>query len=366
MSTVKGVVLKVEGREIILLTEDGEFLRRPVTGTVPRRGQKIEVTPEVEMQAGPGRVIAFPRVGLLRAAAVLVLAVLAASLLTSLPGGQPSAYIAIDINPSLELAIDANARVLSVEPLNEDARILLAGLNIVGRDLPTALPMLLDRARALKFLKPNGLVVASVVTDNGPGQPGPTLENDVRRILDAALADRGIPAQVEVVRAGLAEREQARALGLSVNKLLALRAAEARRLSLPVEQLRGAGLGDALGRAGLTVREVFAADEEEKPEEEGNDAPSAPDGDSDERNRPSGGKEDEDKEEHEEQEEPEGRVPDPLVDQDEGQDKAGGDGEAERENDDQAGPSPEDKPEDRDRPDAVEDEEGAEPADSDE
>ena len=51
---------------------------------------------------------------------------------------QVDSVIGIDVNPSVELSINRKNRVLSAEPLNEDAREIMDGMDLEGVDLNVA------------------------------------------------------------------------------------------------------------------------------------------------------------------------------------------------------------------------------------
>lgn len=76
-------------------------------------------------------------------------------------------YVAIDVNPSVELTLDANEKVLSVKALNEDGSILLFGADIIGDDVEKATEELVNLAKELGFItETNNSVSVSVCGDN--------------------------------------------------------------------------------------------------------------------------------------------------------------------------------------------------------
>ena len=71
-------------------------------------------------------------------------------------GGQSTAqaktYVAIDVNPSVELTLDANEKVLSVKALNEDGSVLLFNADVIGDDVEKATDELVELAKQLGFI----------------------------------------------------------------------------------------------------------------------------------------------------------------------------------------------------------------------
>lgn len=82
-------------------------------------------------------------------------------------GGEPEAvsYVSLDINPSIELTLDKNDKVLSVYGANEDAQVLLyQESGIVGADVETAIEKITSLAVQLGYLDESNTVVETSVT----------------------------------------------------------------------------------------------------------------------------------------------------------------------------------------------------------
>ncbi len=62
----------------------------------------------------------------------------------SLPVGTLNATIALDVNPSLEIEIDANGQVISIRAVNNDAELLIENLAEYGTDLNAAVDAIMD------------------------------------------------------------------------------------------------------------------------------------------------------------------------------------------------------------------------------
>ncbi len=80
---------------------------------------------------------AWQRLGALAAAFALILA--SVLLIGSLIGGTGiSATVALDVNPSIELDVDKNEKIIEAEALNAEAKTVLEGMNLKGVDLNVA------------------------------------------------------------------------------------------------------------------------------------------------------------------------------------------------------------------------------------
>ncbi|MBC8062400.1 MAG: anti-sigma factor domain-containing protein [Clostridiaceae bacterium] len=63
------------------------------------------------------------------------------------------AYVDIDINPSLEVAINKDNKVIFVKPINEDGKMLLKSLKLKGETLETAISEILNQSRHNGYIK---------------------------------------------------------------------------------------------------------------------------------------------------------------------------------------------------------------------
>ncbi len=141
----KGVVVEIAPKnKVIIMTSEGEFIRIPLKKHV-HVGQEIRYTPRKTrfnvLQAG--------LVATLFLALIGTWPVLTGRLV---PGGAAAYVMTVDVNPSFELQISAENRVLAVEGLNRDGRQVAAKLAVVGDDLRSALRKLAVRLQKDGYL----------------------------------------------------------------------------------------------------------------------------------------------------------------------------------------------------------------------
>ena len=82
-------------------------------------------------------------------------------------GGQASAtsFVSLDINPSIELTLDNNNKVVSVRGTNEDGQVLLYGeANFVGKDVETVIQEITDLAIEHGYISQDNKVVNTSVS----------------------------------------------------------------------------------------------------------------------------------------------------------------------------------------------------------
>ena len=78
----------------------------------------------------------------------------------------PTAYISIDINPSLELGVNRFDRIVSVEGFNDDGARLAEQLDIKYMEYNDALEQILSDQSVEEYLARSDLIAITVVCDN--------------------------------------------------------------------------------------------------------------------------------------------------------------------------------------------------------
>ncbi len=73
-------------------------------------------------------------------------------------------YVQLEVNPRIEFVCDKKFDVVSVQPLNDDARIVLADLDLIGLDVDKASTIFLDECAKTGYIKVNGLDNSTNIT----------------------------------------------------------------------------------------------------------------------------------------------------------------------------------------------------------
>lgn len=58
--------------------------------------------------------------------------------------GSPKALVSVDVNPSIDLVVDENNYVISINGNNDDGKLIITGENIVGKTLDQALEIIIE------------------------------------------------------------------------------------------------------------------------------------------------------------------------------------------------------------------------------
>lgn len=112
--------------------------------------------------------------------------------------------VTIDINPSIEMMVDENQKVLSVSALNDDGSIIVSGEEIVGKDVEEATKIILELSTE------TGYIVKGEITANdnninisvsGNTEYAEKLANKIIEAGNKALEKSGVEAKLNKVEA---------------------------------------------------------------------------------------------------------------------------------------------------------------------
>ena len=107
---------------------------------------------------------------------------------------SPSNYIAIDVNPSIELHTNRLNQVTSINPVNEDAKQLMAGYVMADKSLETVIEDIVDRMILNGYLaadKDNQILITTEDNDAAA-----QLSAKINTIISAYLTERQLDANV--------------------------------------------------------------------------------------------------------------------------------------------------------------------------
>ena len=150
--------------------------------------------------------------------------------------GKVDSVVSIDINPSIELTVSKNDKVLSAVPLNEDAEIVLEGMDLKKVDLETAVNAIIGS------LVKNGYMnevynAINVCVENDDTKRADEISNKIKAEINDIMAEKDLIGSVNSQSCPVDEKLQALAqkYGVSVGKLtLAQQVSENMDISLEI------------------------------------------------------------------------------------------------------------------------------------
>lgn len=243
--------MKVSGSYAIVMTPDRQFLRVPAHADM-MIGQEIEI-PKAKTRSK----WAWRKFGVAAASFALALGLWQTS--EFLRPERVSAYVALDINPSLELSIDKDREVLQAIPLNRDAEILLQNLKLKGKRIETAVDDVALEAVKLGYVKPESEILITASDAGESGLDLKTLEQAMMKTVQVSLQERGITSNVSGVLVTQKEREEAKSLGLTPGKYAVYKQAQASSIDIKLEDLKEQSVSVIASKHGEDVKEIVAA-----------------------------------------------------------------------------------------------------------
>ncbi|MBT2605419.1 anti-sigma factor domain-containing protein [Bacillus sp. ISL-53] len=213
----KGVILSVNKRFVTLLTPEGEFLK------TKRQEREYEVGEEINFSpAKQNFTLAFSNIhSSFKKTAVLTIAstfLILFSILPSYFSGPVSAYMTIDVNPSIELELDDDLEVLKLTGLNEDGKLVIGQLkDWKGKDIKAVTNRIVETTKQLGYLKGNKQIVVSTTLMKKNKELGKNLKEEIKEISEQ---DNVSKTKMKVIQATKSDRKQAREQGISTGKYL--------------------------------------------------------------------------------------------------------------------------------------------------
>jgi hypothetical protein len=201
----KGIIVDLKDQYIVVLTPTGEFVKgkREFDHVV---GKEVLFTPFEEKKWG----FSLPTVQILAPIVALLVLVFSIMAFSSFSSQKVYAYVTIDINPSIELALNGSLEVVDVIAYNNDGSKVLSRIHDwKHKDVLEVSKKIIEESEELGFLTTNQeVIVGSVIVAKD--------ENvllDLNQKLEQVKQNATTP--IEIVQITKEEREEAVQKGVS-------------------------------------------------------------------------------------------------------------------------------------------------------
>ena len=154
----------------------------------------------------------------------LAAAACAVLLLGALPLGAyayytPASYVSVDINPSVELGVNAFGKIVTVKAYNADGETVLNGLSLLNMNIGKAVRLIVASAADNGFVQHDGSSLIAITVESNNDAKADTLVQDAETGAEDALTSGDTAATIETSQIGLDRRDEAIALGITPGKL---------------------------------------------------------------------------------------------------------------------------------------------------
>lgn len=237
----RGTIVEIGEGSAILLTPEGEFVR-------VKAGEDAEIGREVEWSVSDRLPVRTARAARTRrrfaaGAFAAVLLMLVAALWSFRPP-TVVAYVSMDINPSMEMGLDAKERVRELNALNPDAEAITRGIAYKGKPVEEVMRILAQKLADAKLLNPGDgeIIIASVrlhtVDEDWESHVIEKMESVLRQAGTDEAAGNGNALTIETVYLPAEVREEAQEQGISSGKMAVWLAAESEGYEVELDDLK--------------------------------------------------------------------------------------------------------------------------------
>ncbi|MPM04825.1 hypothetical protein SDC9_51106 [bioreactor metagenome] len=186
-------------------------------------------------------------------------ATLAACLVLVLGGNAyyhtPVNYVCLDINPSVELGINAFGRVVSTQAYNEDGLQLLEDIKYSNLSLKDAVSALIQEAADQGYIAEDGSTVIAVTAESNNEKTAAELQNTCEAEINLTLGAGETSAIVYTDCVNLQLRTQAREAGVSPGKFRLIEILQTLDSNITLEQYKNAKITDIITAASEIISE---------------------------------------------------------------------------------------------------------------
>ncbi|WP_144488166.1 anti-sigma factor domain-containing protein [Bacillus sp. ABP14] len=155
----KGIVMDIKKHSVVVLTPNGEFI------TCKRKGDSCVIGEEISFEEQEQRASLFSIPYFLKPASLLIACFLCALLFFyNQPEEKVFAYVSVDINPSLEVSVTKDLRVIDLQACNDDGRRILKELKQwENKQLQDVIRTIIKQSQEDKYLTGDKQVMLTAV-----------------------------------------------------------------------------------------------------------------------------------------------------------------------------------------------------------
>lgn len=256
----RGVVLETQKGTVTVLTPQGEFVNVPWSQLpYPEVGSEVKFAQPMEKKAF------FRDNRFMAIAACLMIMFLSMTLWTGiiLPSSQQVvAYVNIDINPSIELGLNKQGKVVQAIGLNQDGELLLQKLELRKLTANQAVELITNAAVESNYLhadKENNIFITVSDSQKVPGKV-----RNLEQKVSAQLTANKLSGNTQVIEVSGDLHDKAKELGVSPGKYVVLLEAVEEGLDLTLEDMKGNSITSAVKMAGGIPGQIISKAQHDK------------------------------------------------------------------------------------------------------
>ena len=156
----------------------------------------------------------------------------------------PVAYVSMDINPSVEVGVNAFDKVVSVEAYNDDGKKIIEGTDLRNYHIDNAISTLVSHAISDGYIKEDGSSAIEITTSTDKDKIATKFEESLKEVANETLDNNDVEADIETENVALARRDEARKLGITPGKLNLIQKLQELDPTITVEDYKDSSVKD--------------------------------------------------------------------------------------------------------------------------
>lgn len=204
---MKAVIVEIRNNFAAALTDDGCIVKVPNKNYAI--GQVIEMKKQISKKS--------KLVGMVASAAAAV--VLCS--LTAWAYFTPYTYVSVDVNPSVEYAVNMFDRVLSADAVNDDGETILQDLNLENTKIEDAIAQTVGQIAENGYFNDEAKNAVMITTSGTDEQKAETLATELKEVVANKVSESSPATEttIEAISVGKERVLKAKELGVTPGKL---------------------------------------------------------------------------------------------------------------------------------------------------
>ncbi|MGB8954286.1 MAG: anti-sigma factor domain-containing protein [Tumebacillaceae bacterium] len=258
----KGIIMQIANGHAIVLTKNREFLKIPLLDGMSV-GQEVDVPDIADIRKVSEKkrnwfMKTWKQTGAVAACLLLAVGFFGSQ---SLVGSDPKAYayVSVDINPSIELSIDENHKVVDAKGLNQDGEQVLTDLKLQGVPVEEAISRLAEMAKSKGYLNEQTevLITASLAGTADAGSELDQIENSLVAKVQQVTSTIGAAVDVEGIVVSQDVRKAAQEAGVSPGKYAFYLSAQSNGVDVDLNELKKESIHAIIDKQGTELADVI-------------------------------------------------------------------------------------------------------------
>lgn len=179
----------------------------------------------------------------------------------------PVAYLSLDINPSVEVGINAFDRVISAEGYNVDGQTVLGGCNFENFEVDDAVAQVIAVAAEKGFIAKDGSTVIAITSETDDTVLAGELEKLAEAGINTAIMKDKLVVAIQKDRVSLATRAEARTLSISPGKLKLIQRLQSINPNATIAQYKDSKVSDIMKQIKTIKKQIGPTDPVKDPKQ---------------------------------------------------------------------------------------------------